>query len=339
MGNNYPSSNNGSALPRTRGQSRKDRKSGSLLDEIKTCRSIASRCAFVLGPARSGTTILGQIVNANDRAFMTGEANFYLAGPHPDFREWYNNQHVVFRNHISKISYAPHFTYPGEHEWWQWLARAAEYYEIVGDKMAFTDQNICTCNSHEFMPFFEARFFESRYMFIFRDPLQTVLSSAMLWNKDPLPLIRSWASIVKLWADFIRVFPYTMTILHADLNESTIAQVGTFLGLDLGESGRLLDAREQRQHEPGDIARGAFASKFAPVLQMIYGEIKESIGMERVFLQADQQRGRLDRGTALPGIAPTDIAVVSTSVGRAWNLADQLLNHLENQEEPVSLPR
>jgi Sulfotransferase family len=333
MGNEHSTNGNGAAMQAPRTFITERPIESPALEEVKTCRSIANRCAFILGPARSGTTILAQIINANDRAFLTTEANFYQAGPHPDFREWYNGQHLLFQNQISKISYAPHFNYPGEHEWWKWLARTAEYYDVVGDKMAFTDHHVIKNSSVEFMPFFEARFFESRYIWIFRDPVQTILSSTVLWDTDPLVLIRSWASMVKLWADFIRVFPFTITILHADLNDSKTVELGTFLGLDLSGSGRLLDSREQRQHQPGDIARGTIASKFAPILQMIYGEIKESIGLERVLLQADQKRGRLDCGTVPPASAKPDIAVVSTSVGRAWNLADRLLKELREPSE------
>jgi hypothetical protein len=333
MGNEYPANGNGAAMqvPRTIASDMPQKPPH--LEEITTCRSIANRCAFILGPARSGTTILAQIVNANERALLTTEANFYQAGPHPDFREWYNRQHLEFKNQVSKISYAPHFNYPGEHEWWKWLARAAENYDMVGDKMAFSDHHVIKESSLEFMPFFEARFFESRYIWIFRDPVQTVLSSSVLWNKDPLALIRSWASMVKLWADFIRVFPITMTILHEDLGDSKIAELGAFLGLDLSESGRLIDAREQRQHQPGDTARGSIASRLAPILQMIYGEIRESIGSERVFLQADQKRGRLDYAAVPSAGGKADIAVVSTSVGRAWNLADRLLKELHEHSE------
>jgi hypothetical protein len=324
-----PSNGNGTATSLTRIVINEQPEERLLLEEIKTCRSIASRCAFVLGPARSGTTILAQIINANDRALLTTEANFYQAGSQPVFRDWYNHQHKSFKNQISKVSYAPNFTYPGEHQWWKWLARAGDFFDVVGDKMAFIDHHMGSSDSSDFMSFFESRFFDSRYLFIFRDPVQTILSSAVLWNKDPLPLIRSWASIVKLWADFIRIFPFTMTILHGELNESKIAEIGAFLGLDLRESSQLLNAREQRQHLPGDIERGAFATKLAPLLQMIYSEIKDSLEMERVFLQADQKRGGLDGMPWALGRRNPDIAVVSTSVGQAWNLADRLVNDLQ----------
>lgn len=330
MGIDYPSNGTGPATSLTCAVVNKRPKKRLFSGEIKTCRSIASRCAFILGPAHSGTTILAQIINANDRALLTTEANFYQASSHPVFRDWYNHQHKSFKNQISKVSYAPDFTYPGENEWWKWLWCAADFFDVVGDKMAFIDHHVLFSDSNDFMSFFESRFFQSRYIFIFRDPVQTVLSSAVLWNKDPLPLIRSWASFVKFWADFIRVFPFTMTILHDGLNELKINEVGEFVGLDLSESTRLLDAHKQRQHQPADIERGAVATKVAPLLQMIYSEIRESLEMERVFLQADQKRGPLDGIPLVPGMRTADIAVASTPVGRAWNLADRLLNDLQD---------
>jgi hypothetical protein len=305
----------------------------SIHQELKTCRSIASRCAFVIGPARSGTTALAQIINAHERAFLTTEANFQLAAAYPDFREWYNQQHRMFGNQVSKSTYAPDLGDPGEHRWWQWLARAALRFDVVGDKLAYTELHTSRRDQAQFMSFFESRFFESRYTFIFRDPVQTVLSSAVLWNNDPRALVSSWASVVKLWADFIRVFPLTMTILHSQLDEAKIAEIGGFLGLDLTESARLLDQREQKHHRFGDVPQGAFVSRILPLLEMIYGEIKEAVAMERVLLQADQKRERYDRGQRLPGSGSSDIAVVSTPIGRAWNLADQLVSGL--QEGPA----
>ena len=242
----------------------------------------------MLGPARSGTTILAQIVNANDKAFLTTEANFYLASAYPHFRDWYNDQHRAFDNQVSKSSYAPNFAYPGQEEWWHWLLGAAGYFELVGDKMAFSSEYLF--DSSQFMSFFESRFYNSKYIFTFRDPVQTILSAAALsWVKEPVAPMIAWASVVKMWADFIRVFPQTMTILHSELDESKIAEIGSFLGLDLSESARLLDDRERRVHKPEDFELGAFAARVAPLLQMIFSEIKATVEMKRVLLQSDQK--------------------------------------------------
>jgi hypothetical protein len=319
----------------SRWESQPERASGAdsaedrLQDELKTCRALASRCAFVIGPARSGTTILAQMINANHRAFLTTEANFHMAGAHPVFRDWYNNQHKMFGNQISKSCYAPNFGFAGENQWWKWLARAADHFELVGDQMAFSDLHIQIIDTHDFMSFFEARFFRSKYIFTFRDPVQAVISSAMLWNKSPVSLIAGWAAVVRLWADLIRIFPSTMTVLLEDLDAARIAKISTFLQIDLTESEALLDPRELRRHNPADIASGEVVEQLAPRLQMIYHEIRETVAMERVLLQTDQKRERDDGSQRHQGGSPSDIALVSSPVGRAWNLADQLVGDLQ----------
>jgi hypothetical protein len=117
--------------------------------------------------------------------------------------------------------------------------------------------------------------------------------------------------------------------LHSELDESKIAEIGSFLCLDLSESARLLDDRERRVHKPEDFDLGGFAGRVTPLLQMIFHEIKATVEMERVMLQSDQKRGRLDVGQLQSPLASPEIALVSTPVGRAWNLANQLVADLE----------
>jgi hypothetical protein len=62
---------------------------------------------------------------------------------------------------------------------------------------------------------------------------------------------------------------------------------------------------------------------------MIFSEIKESVTMERVFLQADQKRVDAEQEGRLLGRSRPEIAVVTTPVGRAWNLAHQLIGELQ----------
>jgi hypothetical protein len=102
----------------------------------------------------------------------------------------------------------------------------------------------------------------------------------------------------------------------------------------LSESVRLLDAREQRRHEIEASRCDEFAVRIAPVLRMIFGEIKESLAMERVFLQADQKFVRLDQCGSQQARSRPEIAVVTTPVGRAWNLAHQLISELQGGPSP-----
>lgn len=307
-----------------------DAMSGSLAadEELRACRAIADRCAFVIGPARSGTTILAQLINASDRAFLTTEALFHRASIFGPFRDWYNGQHRVFRNQICKSTYAPDFASPDCNSWWEWLTGASQHFDIVGDKLAFTHRHFDEMPARRIQEFYESRFFPSRYVFVFRNPVQSLLGSAVLGFDDARALIRGWGEIVMLWADMIRVFPSTMTVLLEELDAARVEEIGTFLGLDLSASARLLDAREQRSHRPRDVAWGEAVTRIAPLLNMIYGEIRETVAMDRVLLQADQKRDRPDGSPGIPGSSSSNIAVVSTPIGRAWNLADELVRGL-----------
>ena len=279
----------------------------------------------MIGPARSGTTILAQLINASDRAFMTTEAFFHREGGPRAFRDRYNGQHLEYGNQVCKSSYAPNFAPGNRDAWWQWLTGAAGHYDLVGDKLAFTYHHFEETPPERTRDFYENRFFRSKYLFVFRDPVQALLGCSVLGMTDGLSLVRGWATMVKLWADMIRIFPSTMTVLLEDLNAAKVGEIGDFLGLDLAGSARLLDPREQRRHRSRDISWGEAVVRVGPLLQMIYGEMKDAIRMDRVMLQADQKREPMARpGDGRPN--PTlNVAMVSTPLGRAWNLADQLL--------------
>ena len=157
----------------------------TLLDELCTCRAIADRCAFVVGPARSGTTILRRSSMA-----MTGLSSRLkrtFRGPEaPGFSYVVQREAPWFRKPGIESLLWPNFGHRGELEWWKWLARAAEHFDLVGDKLAFANDQHLSLSFTELMAFFETRFFRSKYIFIFRDPVQSVLSSSRLWDGDPV---------------------------------------------------------------------------------------------------------------------------------------------------------
>jgi hypothetical protein len=187
--------------------------------EIESCRALARRCVFVVGFARSSTGIVLSMLNAAPSSRILGEANFYLTKDAAPFRDRYNVQHVGFHLQLTKSTHAPDFTPGRDSTWWQWLTAAARFYDVLGDKMAFSSFHLSHPGPAAIVRFFEARFFEARYVFLLRNPVDTLLSAANLFGiEDDARLVReciAWLRYVQLWADWIRNFPHTLTLVLA----------------------------------------------------------------------------------------------------------------------------
>ncbi len=62
---------------------------------------------FVLGCARSGTTILQNALNDSDQVFLFGEPDFHTDPGTPDFARRYNAMHRSWSNHATKSTFCP----------------------------------------------------------------------------------------------------------------------------------------------------------------------------------------------------------------------------------------
>ena len=260
--------------------------------EIEIARSLAPKAVFVLGFARSSTTIVAEIINTAPDALILGEANWYIPNAHLRFRDWYNEQHTLFENQISKISHAPDFIPEKDHSWWEWLQSASVCYPVLGDKMAFSAQHFDLVQPSKIQSFFEARFLLARYVLTIRDPNQTLLSTAHLFSiRDDFVMLReimAWLEFIKLWADWVRTFPNTLTLIAKEIGPHTIDQLEGFLDLRLQHAALLLDKDEQRFHEMQNAL---------PILEQTKGRltdifecVKAALSTDRVLWQADQDR-------------------------------------------------
>jgi hypothetical protein len=198
--------------------------------------------------------------------------------------------------------------------------------------MAFGPYHFDAMTKDSFMSFYEARFFDSRYMFIFRDPFQTVAScrKTFSYSLSSLSYLRSWLEFVILWADYIRVFPNTITLLLPDLDTTKLAELSRFLSLDLTAASLLLDPREQRHHSPEEDVDAVEAfGRHGATLTAIWQDVCATPTLPSALLQADQKRsgdqnGIVGEAANQPGV----ISVVSNPVGRAWIAATELLMNL-----------
>lgn len=292
--------------------------------EITACRAIADRCIFIWGPARSNTTILTEIINTSKDALLLAEANLYAPKHEDGFSTWYNTQHRSFDNQVSKSTYAPHFNDGG---WLEWLQAASQFYERVGDKMAFTNHQFAVMPTDQIRAFFEARFFAARHIFTFRDPVQTLLSTAHLFriSEDATlrPYIVGWLKTAQLWADCVRTFPNTLTVADP-LSPATVTRLAEFLALDLTGADRLLDQSERRRHTVPD----SFTTlrDIEGELSAVYADIQATVDADPVLWQADQKRSLALNDTRTDSNA--GISLAPQPIGQVWARAEHLISEL-----------
>jgi hypothetical protein len=297
-------------------------------EEIGVCRRLAPQTVFILGFARSATTIATQIVNSSPDALILGESNWYIQKEGARFRDWYNAMHLIFENQVSKTTYAPDFIPYADHTWWEWIQAASSFYSILGDKMAFSAYHFSVAKPDKILAFFEARFFTSRYVFTIREPVQTLLSVARLFSiQDDYRMtaeIKAWLKFVQLWADWIRIFPNTLTLL-ADFGSDGLADLRQFLDLELKGAEKLLNPEEQRQHQT--ITDFPILALIEYELTTIFATMREALSVDRVNWQADQKRVLCLNDTRADESA--SIRLAPHPVGQAWVLAENMLRKLE----------
>lgn len=263
-----------------------------LSEEISTCRRVASKCLFIVGFARSNTSITLSILNCAANALLLGEADFFLRHHGDAFSVWYNQQHRQFRNQITKSSHAPDFL-SGPHSWWQWLDSAGQFYDVVGEKIALSDYHLSEAPPDTFLAFFEARFLTSQFVFMLRNPVDVLLSSAKLFRvADDTGMVRlcvAWLDYMEIWANFIRVFPRTMTIIVERFGEATVSDLANFTGLDLEQASLLINHANKRQHR--------LTRKFPTLLRLkghleaLYEHAIAAADDNKVLWQAEQKLG------------------------------------------------
>lgn len=259
-----------------------DGRSTSAQDEIDVCRALASRCVFVLGFARSSTTVMVDMLNTAGNALILGEANLYQAVDAPRWRDFYNAKHKELGNQATKSTYAPDFIPESDHTWWQWLEAASSRYDVLGDKMAFTSYHLTQFGPDAFLRFFEARFFDSKFVLLIRNPIDCILSTAKLIKLNDDASIRreidAWLCYIQLWAHVLRNFPHTLTVFAEDLSAQSMDDLASFTGLDLAGAHALLDDEGKRHHELP--AHFETLIKFRDRLIGVYGLARLAMGRE-----------------------------------------------------------
>ena len=82
-------------------------------DDIRR-NGLYEKLIFIVGNARSGTTIVANILNLSESIYVMEEANLFIHLTRPDFPQWFNAMHRDLGHAPRKGRYVPPFQGDGE---------------------------------------------------------------------------------------------------------------------------------------------------------------------------------------------------------------------------------
>ncbi|WP_392535703.1 hypothetical protein [Nostoc sp. C117] len=190
---------------------------------------------FIIGSARSGTSILCDCLNLSPDVFLLGEANLYIHHNQENFVDFFNTQHIQFKNRRSKGTFAPPSRLP-ERGGINFLSRMKKNYNFVGEKIAFGPHGEIDNQSFQEVFFnFHARYFYfSNYILIMRRPAEAVFSMLKMFPERGLDAIFDcWLRTVKIQIDVFQSFPHSYVIFFENLSNETVTNLCSIIGINI----------------------------------------------------------------------------------------------------------
>lgn len=271
----------------------------------------AEQCVFIVGAARSGSTVLQNALNDSSDIFLLGEANFHSDPNTPDFAARYNAMHRSWANQENKSSYCPPVL-AGDGRWNDFLCQLAQQYRLVGARTVITAAGAESA-AEDWFAFHCRHFLKSRYIFTFRDPLATLLSTQELQRytigkaESLAWVMRNYLAMIALYLRCVRLLPYVQAVCHEDIDRAGFDRLEAWLGVQLPHAHLYYDPTRIRAYS--DAALDANSRlKMAPI-KALYGHLRHGARDGFALPQLDQNNehlsnthftplGRLARDTA-----------------------------------------
>jgi 2-polyprenyl-3-methyl-5-hydroxy-6-metoxy-1,4-benzoquinol methylase len=192
----------------------------------------AARGLFVVGNARSGTSILCDCLNTSADVHLLHEAHVFLNHRRRDFVSFFNEQHARFGNHRSKGTYLP----PGPRrrsamQVWSALARKHRW---IGEKIAFGPHPVDPPPQEAFFGFHTRHFPDAWYALIVRRPSETVWSMSKMFPAVAVEdLIVCWLRTAAVTIEVARTFPRTAVLFWDRLDGRALQRLARRLDVRL----------------------------------------------------------------------------------------------------------
>lgn len=212
------------------------------LQPIATLTDTGERGLFIVGHARSGTTVLQCALNSSPDIFVFGEANFHVPREPGRFARWYNEMHASFGNPPAKGDRCPE--YEGDLD--DVLAELLRRYRWVGDKIAFRDESLgYDCDAS--LRYLLRRHTRATMLCTLRHPLATIASNREKFSPADLSVyVLSCTKALAHLCNTYLSFDRALVVHFETIAAPTFARIGAYLDVDLSEAFSEYDPRIQR---------------------------------------------------------------------------------------------
>lgn len=235
---------------------------------------------FVIGSARSGTTLLAETLNLSPQVFLLEEAFLYRDAKEPEFCSFFNRRHREYGNYKAKGRYLPYFG-GREHTAWDLLCLLAQRYRYVGEKVAmgpWIDWD------EALLEFQGAYFYHAHYVLTFRRPTEVVWSMVKKFRENPpRHHLQCWLRAFRVCVDFLATFPRVYAVFHDRFSKAYLERLCEKLEISAPIPDRMITPREQL---PSFLEENALPEPLRPLepwlnrAQEMYAELQEIISSE-----------------------------------------------------------
>lgn len=194
---------------------------------------LESQGLFVVGCARSGTTILARALNHSPEVMLLEEPNFSFNQHIEDFTAFFNGLHRSMGNARMKGTYVRPPVAP-ESGPLALLLRLAQEHRLVGEKVAIGPHHYGANWENVFLEFHARYFYRSPHLLILRSPAETIWSMQKMFPDRQLDaLFSTWLRAISLSIDVYRVLHDARIVFFEDISAEWYSRIGKLLDLEL----------------------------------------------------------------------------------------------------------
>ena len=286
----------------------------------EACGRLDLHGLFIIGAARTGTTILQNALNDSNDVFLLGEATLHHDAGSPDFATRYNAMHRAWHNQENKSSHCPAF-FEGDASWYAYLLHLAGIYRRVGAKLVINPEH-AEAEASRIFDFHSRYFYRSHYVFTFRNPLDMLMSVRGLaaWNgtegASHVAILRCFYLVLRLYMRMLRNLPHVSAVFHESVDVDTFTSLGSSLGIDLKGAATYYDNDKVRHHEPTELPE-AWRSAMQQAVTL-YEDLRGEVQSGSALLQLEQNSRHIDERHY-------------TVLGKLWRRTELLLDALNDE--------